>query len=229
MKKLNYQKDFNNKLSCQYYTSIRLESNGLAVGDQVEAYVKKKKHHDAIVIDCRNVFLDSLNDFVTYLDAGCSAEEFKKIMVEFYPETDFKKERVSLLLFKKDVVQHNTKIALFCKFFKKYNNVSYVISQAEIGMINRVEVTEDLLLRYFESDAWWAKPKTVTGFVKNHNELRTLTVNNNPSGHPNSWDAEYFKKLTGPQISDYYRHLGSLGLEAVKDRLGAMIDWKPKN
>lgn len=43
---------------------------------------------------------------------------------------------------------------------------------------------------------------------------------------PDHWDGDLAKKLSGPEISQYYGHLKGIGLTAVKSRTGDVIDYK---
>ena len=69
------------------------------------------------------------------------------------------------------------KIAIWCGVYKKMYGQSYRVTQAEAGMLGRVDVTRDLVLFFFslsKKNAWWADTKTISNYVKNYNEVRRL-------------------------------------------------------
>lgn len=255
MKTLNYTKNFNNKLDCRYYTSIRPASCGLVPAEKVTATIDRVPVHEAVAVEIRHLKFDKLNNFTTCLDAGVELHIFKGFWKEWYPDFDFENDGVFVILFRVSStiapsqsfegrrsdtqistpqVPTNEKIALFCRYFERYNKVKYKISKAESGMIQKVEVTEDLLERYFLCRDWWASVKSVTNYVKNINQVRVLASTSSATTaqgvttlHPNQWDKEYSRKLDGPGLTSYFKHLRSLGLEAKKGPTGLILDWVP--
>lgn len=222
--KINFSYNWNNKLDCLMYTTIRLRNDNKYKNGQIyEITFKDKPHSRAIIIAIKHFKLDQINEFIAGLDTGYSVEECVNIIQKMYPGMEWEYQQLSLILLKK-VDQQNDKIALFCKFYEKYCGIKYKISRSEVGMIKGVEVTENLLTTYFQCDEWWAKVKSVTFYVKNYNEIRALS-SGKKSQYPNYWSKSFADGLTGEKLSEYWKHLRELGLKPIK-RNGVTITWK---
>lgn len=121
----------------------------------------------------------------------------------------------------------NEKIALFCRIYEKHVGIKYKVSASDSGKIKTIQVDENLLGHYFRSENFlWKGKYSISNLVKYYNELRADIIQGGKPKHPDQWDAEYFRKLKTDQISDYYRHLKSLGLKVIKDGTGRILDWK---
>lgn len=241
MRTIKHKKNYNNKFDCNYYTVLRPISYAIwQTGERVSVEVAGEYHHEAVLLEKDTLLFEKIDDYLAYMDMGIDASQYRLMLLEAFPKLAEKGALLSKLLFKKiesetlteaETVKElatNEKIALFCNYFKMANGIQYRISKAEVGMIKNVEINDDLLERYFNSQEWWAKVKSVTNYVKNINQIRTLVAKTSTDGHPNGWDAAYFKGLDGTQIGAYYKHLSSLGLTAVKDRLGNIVNYEKK-
>ncbi len=123
------------------------------------------------------------------------------------------------------------KIAMFCRYYKSHVGLSYRVSRADSGMIKAVDVTEKLLTTYFTSESVLFKNHySIGNYTKFFNQLCAEAFGTNEkSGLPNTWNAKFASKLSGPQLSQYFRHLHSKGLVARKNSLGEIIDFIPSN
>ncbi|MGE0931692.1 hypothetical protein [Peijinzhouia sedimentorum] len=121
----------------------------------------------------------------------------------------------------------NEKIGLFCKLYEAKFGIKYKVSAADTGKIKRVDVNEALLNTYFSSENFLYKNKwSISNLVKYYNELR-LEHTKGPAGKfPNSYSAAVAQKLSGQELVEYWKHLRDLGLSAVKDRLGNVVDFR---
>ncbi|MDO9554550.1 hypothetical protein [Rhodonellum sp.] len=121
----------------------------------------------------------------------------------------------------------NEKIALFCKIYEKHVGIKYKVSASDSGKIKTVQVDDALLGHYFRSENFlWKGKYSIGNLVKYYNELRADMNTGGKPRHPDEWDKAYFAKLKGEQVSEYYRHLKSLGMNAIKNQTGSIIDWK---
>ncbi|MEO8589440.1 MAG: hypothetical protein ABI432_08740 [Flavobacteriales bacterium] len=139
------------------------------------------------------------------------------------------------VLNEKDAV--NVRIAAFCKWYKHFKGVAYKASAKDIGMMKNIVVSEALLRFYMDdqnmpdnSTTWLFRGKQSIGnLVKYFNQVRASMVAPIASKHPNVWSREHLNKLDGPGISDYHRHLKSLGLVAKTARDGSVLDYIPQS
>jgi hypothetical protein len=124
-------------------------------------------------------------------------------------------------------MKSNEKIAFFCKVYEQYKGIKYKVSPADCGKIKHVEINESLLKTYFSSENFLFKNKqSIANFVKYYNELRAEAAGK-INKYPAEYNREFEKSLTNAQeLEGYWKHLRSLGLKAVKNPLGKIIDWK---
>ncbi|MFI3240188.1 MAG: hypothetical protein R3Y22_06320 [Bacteroidales bacterium] len=86
MKQITYSKNWNNKLSCDSFATVRLyEPNQFELGESYEIVCDNDIMGVAKIVALRELELVELTDELAYLDAGCSASEMDKILREIYP------------------------------------------------------------------------------------------------------------------------------------------------
>ncbi len=210
-----FSTNWNNKLDCDCYTSIRIRNDDKYVlGNVYQVSFKAKPHHEAMLIAGKHMYLHQLNEFIAHLDTGYSLEECKGILLKMYPNVNFETTQISLLLFRRLKQKTEDKIAQFCSFYERYTGIKYTISRAEIGMIKNVAVDEKLLLVYFQANEWWTKVRSVTNYCKNINEIKTRATGKK-SEFPNEWSEAIQKKIPTGKLSEYWAHLRSIGMKPV--------------
>lgn len=101
MKQIKFSQNWNNKLDCNYFTTIRLLSKKYQVGETYEIVENEKVKCKAIAIDVRSLKVDSLNDFICYLDTGYNKEETIAMFQKMYAKVDLSKTFLALVLLKK--------------------------------------------------------------------------------------------------------------------------------
>lgn len=122
------------------------------------------------------------------------------------------------------------KVALFCSVYNKFNEGNYKVLKSEGLLMAQIEVTADLVKAYMLCNEWWANPKSIGGFVKNINAIRSLLQNQGKpkSSFPNEWSLEAERNCkTGPELMAFRTHLHSLGLRPVKHEVTKqVIKWE---
>lgn len=227
MNEIKFSNNWNNKLDCDYYTSIRVRSEKYVVGNVFKVFLKNTLHHEAELIRVIPISLDNINDLMAYIDAGMDSIKLRYMLSKmYYHKVDIDKEVFVYLLFEKSKTSQKDKIALFCNAYKNHYGIIYTPTRGEVGMIKKIEVNEALLDAYFKSTEWWAKTKSIAYYCKNINPLKALLVAPAPSKYPNHYSRDFEAKLSTNELSDYWQHLRSLGLKAVKNSIGKTIDWK---
>lgn len=82
---LNFTTNWNNKLACHAFTTIRLWYEGrFQKGQEVEILLQKKHLKYAIIIDIKIFQLHQLNNFMALLDTGYTVEKTKDIIRTMY-------------------------------------------------------------------------------------------------------------------------------------------------
>lgn len=100
--KIEFSFNWNNKLNCNAFTSIRLLNwNKYRTGRLYDIYLKKEFIKKAHLVEIRTFRLSSLNEFVCFLDTGYDKKTTVDIIRKMYKieESDDSKEFM-LLLFK---------------------------------------------------------------------------------------------------------------------------------
>lgn len=97
-KRVKFSYNWNNKLDCKAFTTIRLHNaEKYIVGEVYEIYLKDKDKwifKGRARLESKRTFLtEKINQFVAYLDTGYSAQQTKTIIRKMYkqhnPEVDF--------------------------------------------------------------------------------------------------------------------------------------------
>jgi hypothetical protein len=225
---ISFSFNWNNKLECNYFTTIRLRNETKYIIDKVYVIsLKKVEKFEARIIKIKHFKLSDLNDYVAGLDTGYSLVESVSIINKMYPNVNFETTELSLILLCREKAKSNTKIALFCAAYTEFKGgLKYKVSASDSGKIKLVDVNELLLNHYFISDHFLFRDKhSISNYVKYFNELVALIHKPTKSKHPDVWNKAYEAKLSSKDQMEYWAHLRSLGLTAIK-RMGKTIEWK---
>lgn len=104
METISFSFNWNNKLECNAFTTIRIYSERKHV--QGALFHVKLKGVDKGIIRLEEVkpfHLANLNSFIAYLDTGYSVENCTQIIHKMYPDVDFTKVKLALLLCVKQI------------------------------------------------------------------------------------------------------------------------------
>ncbi len=96
---INFSYNWNNKLNCNSFTTIRLEDNEkYIIGKLYQILLNKTINSDANIISIKSFYLTQLNDFIAYIDTGYNKEECTKIMKTMYKNVNFQTKKLSFIL-----------------------------------------------------------------------------------------------------------------------------------
>lgn len=102
---LSFSYNWNNKLDCKAFTTIRMfNPTQHIVGNKVEIDLKGQSKGSGTIMDIRRFLVKDLNAFVSYLDTGYSVAETQEIFRKMYSKTDLDRVPLALLLIVKDKV-----------------------------------------------------------------------------------------------------------------------------
>ena len=106
MKKINFSTNWNGKLGCSVYTTIRLQNiSKYKTGDLYDVRLNGKPHHKAKILGIKTLpSIYHLSSFVCYLDTGYSAEETIGIFEKMYKAKvrNLQVQPFSIILLKKE-------------------------------------------------------------------------------------------------------------------------------
>ena len=83
MLELNFSYNWNNKLDCKVFTTLRL-SNRFEINNSIKITLNKKEIGYGKIIGKKSFKLKDINDWVAYIDTGYNAEKCKNILKKMY-------------------------------------------------------------------------------------------------------------------------------------------------
>jgi len=100
--KLKFSTNWNNKLNCDYFTTIRLYSEKFIVGDTYDIVLKSKHLKFAECRGFKVFYIEQINEYIAGLDTGYDVAETKKLIKSMYKNLnlDWTTQRLVFLLFK---------------------------------------------------------------------------------------------------------------------------------
>ncbi len=101
MLSIKFRENFNNKLNCTYFTSIRdCEPSRFKVGAVYKVYIGNLFVKKAVLLKATLITLSQLDDVFLYMDSGCDRTQFMSVFQDFYPNFDLSSKAFYRLLFK---------------------------------------------------------------------------------------------------------------------------------
>jgi hypothetical protein len=101
MEVIKFSENYNNKLNCIYFTSVRYESSKMyKVGAIYKVYIADLFIKKALLLKVEKVSLFSLSETDCYIDGACGHVTYVHKFEEFYPHVDVSATLFSRLLFK---------------------------------------------------------------------------------------------------------------------------------
>jgi len=90
MEQLKFQKNWNNKCSCDFFTTIRMKGPKYTVGKELEMRIYKggvfQNHGMIRVASLRPIQLHQINEWISRLDSGLSPEELRSELFYMYKD-----------------------------------------------------------------------------------------------------------------------------------------------
>lgn len=101
MKNISFSFNWNNKLNCYCFTSIRIKNDDKYImNENYEIILKGKIIKKARLINIKDFKLKDIPEITAFLDTGYNKEDTINILKEIYGEEKANKVTFSLLLFK---------------------------------------------------------------------------------------------------------------------------------
>lgn len=87
---LDFMYNWNNKLDCTYFTTLRLESNKYQVGSIFKVNLKTVYKKSVEVVEIKKIKLEQINDFIAALDTGYSRTKCIELIQTMYKNKGIK-------------------------------------------------------------------------------------------------------------------------------------------
>lgn len=119
----------------------------------------------------------------------------------------------------------NEKIAMFCRYYKRFLGISYKVMASDVGKIKLISPDEKLLEAYFTTQNFLFKDKySISNLVKYFNELCASV---SKKVYPNHYSKQIAAQYSGSDLVGYWEHLRKLGFQPIK-KGGITIDWQKR-
>lgn len=98
---INFSTNWNNKLDCMAFTTIRLRnSNKYQIGKEYKIILKKNFKKNTRIEAIKTIYFNQINEFIAHLDTGYSAHETKNIIKKMYSKVNLETQPFSFILLK---------------------------------------------------------------------------------------------------------------------------------
>ncbi|NBA76841.1 hypothetical protein GOQ04_14885 [Emticicia sp. ODNR4P] len=84
MIELQYSQNWNNKLDCDCFTTVRLASQKHQLGHKYNIFLNKVLYKKAIAVSIRSIKLHQVTEELARIDTGYNKEDFKKLIITMY-------------------------------------------------------------------------------------------------------------------------------------------------
>jgi len=110
MEEIKFSTNWNNKLDCNYFTTLRL-SDRFKIGGKYPVLLKKKQIGTGEIMAKKYLYLKQINDYIAYLDTGYNATKCKEILRTMYKNKliDWNNQQIVLYLIRLER-QNNLKL-----------------------------------------------------------------------------------------------------------------------
>lgn len=106
MKIINFSYNWNNKLDCKAFTTLRL-SDKYNTNDIIEIHLKKKLLFKAEVIQKKCLKLNLINHWIAYIDTGYNAIECQELLKKMYKNKNINWQNQSIYFYLLQKLQKN--------------------------------------------------------------------------------------------------------------------------
>lgn len=98
---INFSTNWNNKLDCNCFTTLRLKNDKkYQLNHTYRIDLKKKPFKKAEILEIKSIYFIQINEFIARLDTGYSAQETKDIIKKMYPKVNLSTQPFYFILLK---------------------------------------------------------------------------------------------------------------------------------
>lgn len=100
MNELVFTQNYNNKLNCHAFTTLRLQNtNRHVLFAEYKIMLGKQHLKNAQLRAIKHIDISQINDYIALLDTGLPAINCVALIKSIYPNVDFSQQKLSFLLF----------------------------------------------------------------------------------------------------------------------------------
>ena len=102
MREISFSYNWNHKLDCDAFTTIRIwQPEKYVMGEAYAIVINSELLSFAKIVEVKKFLLKDLNDWIALIDTGYKKEECEQIIRRMYKRVDFNTTYLSLILLQK--------------------------------------------------------------------------------------------------------------------------------
>jgi hypothetical protein len=125
MEKLKFSQNWNSKLDCQFFTTIRIQNKKYSCGNTFDIILNDQYLKTCKIVEIKNFKILQLNDFMSFIDAGMNKIDLYQLLSRFYPKQNINDLEWQFILLQTIIpapsrqieIQQEFKIHPNCKLF----------------------------------------------------------------------------------------------------------------
>ena len=100
---ITFSYNWNNKLDCKMFTTVRLQSDKYQIGHIHDIILKGKSKGEGKIVAVKVKLLSQIDEFETGLDTGYNQQDFRKLIMTMYKNTvkDWSTQKLLIILIRK--------------------------------------------------------------------------------------------------------------------------------
>lgn len=98
MEDLKFSTNWNNKLDCKAFTTLRLPNQKYAIGKEFNITLNGVSKGTGVIHSIKLIAYQDINEYIARIDTGYSAKECKDILRKMYPNVDFTVQKLAFIL-----------------------------------------------------------------------------------------------------------------------------------
>lgn len=98
MEQIHFSKNWNNKLDCEAFTTLRMPNERYQISQLFEISLNGEINGHARIAAITYLNLEDITEYIARLDTGCCVEDCKNIIRTIYPSADFTQQQLAYLL-----------------------------------------------------------------------------------------------------------------------------------
>jgi len=101
MTEIRFSYNWNNKLQCKAFTTVRLLSNKSYNVNDIVKIIYKDESFNAKIIDIKEFYFADINNYIAFLDTGYCIEEHQLILRRMYKNVNWNTQKLLLILLRR--------------------------------------------------------------------------------------------------------------------------------
>lgn len=101
MEQINFSENWNNKLNCNCFTTVRLKNNGKYIVGETYVIIFGKINFTADIVYIKHFLLKDVDNWISLIDTGLLSAQFTNVVKKMYPNINFDLQQLSIILLRR--------------------------------------------------------------------------------------------------------------------------------